>query len=127
MAIVHQDLDAAAQHQLGRVLDAVPPDELGDEMADILLESIPEFTRSTDEDFRAGAVLSCTSNLNSVWGELRSGAPTEPVAPPHDALAWAHELVHRGMPLAAMLRAYRLGHGPVPLPLLPPDGTSAHA
>ncbi|MBV9415553.1 MAG: helix-turn-helix domain-containing protein [Solirubrobacterales bacterium] len=31
--------------------------------------------------------------------------------PPSEAVAWARDLVHRGVDLPALLRAYRLGHG----------------
>ncbi len=76
-----------------------------------MIASIPEFGGSTDEDFRAGTVLRCQSNLRVVREQLLSGAPTDQVTPPDDAIAWAHELVHRGMEMAALLGAYRLGHG----------------
>jgi hypothetical protein len=88
----------------------VSPVELGAEMATALMALIPEFEGSTDEDFRSGLVLSCAGNLSEIWKQLGSGAATDRFTPPADATAWAHELVHRGMPLAAMLRAYRLGH-----------------
>src|SRR6202022_1152025 len=70
MAIVHQGLDAVALRQLALVLGSVPPRELGEEMADILIGSIPEFERSSDEDFREGTILSCESNVSSVWEQL---------------------------------------------------------
>ena len=41
---------------------------------------------------------------------LASGAGTESISPPADATAWAYELVHRGLPIVTLLRAYRLGH-----------------
>jgi DNA-binding PucR family transcriptional regulator len=111
MAIAHEGLDAVAQQHLASVLAGLSPLELGEEMADLLIESIPEFGRSTDTDFREGAVLSCQSNVTALWELLNRGAPTDQISPPHGAIAWAHELVHRGMELAALLRAYRLGHG----------------
>ncbi len=54
---------------------------------------------------------SCESNLTAIWSKLLTGAPLESIAPPPEAVAWSHELVHRGVPLPALLRAYRLGHG----------------
>jgi DNA-binding PucR family transcriptional regulator len=111
MAIIEQGLDAQAQPHLLSVLSALSPLELGDQMADVLIESMPEFARSPDPDFRTGLVLSCQSNLNSLWQLLRADAPFEEITPPPEAIAWAHELVHRGFDLAPLLRAYRLGHG----------------
>jgi DNA-binding PucR family transcriptional regulator len=103
-------LDADIAEQLTEVLASLPPDELGEQMADQLAASIPDFDRATDEDFRAGLVLSCVGNLNELWERLRRATPEDPIVPPADATAWSRELVHRGMPLPGLLRAYRLGH-----------------
>jgi hypothetical protein len=111
MSTVQEDLRAAVQRDLELLTNAVPPDALGEEMADYLIAAIPQFARRTDEDFRVGTVLSCQSNLNAIWQQVLSGATGDQIGPPPDAIAWAHELVHRGMELAALLRAYRLGHG----------------
>lgn len=75
------------------------------------MDSIPELGRLADEDFRAGLLLSCESNLTAIWRQLLTGASLDAIAPPAEAIAWSHELVHRGVPLPALLRAYRLGHG----------------
>ena len=80
--------------QLRLLADAVSPEELGEEMADYLIATIPEFERSTDADFRTGTVLSCTSNLQAVWQEFRRPNPSDRFAPTYEAIAWAHELVH---------------------------------
>lgn len=80
-------------------------------MADLLMDSIPELGRLADEDFRGGLLLSCESNLTAIWRQLLTGASLDAIAPPAEAIAWSHELVHRGVPLPALLRAYRLGHG----------------
>jgi len=111
MATVENDVQAEARRQLARVLASVSPQELGEDMADELMSSIPELQGSTDEDFRAALASSCTANLQLIWDELGSATPTDPSAPPPGAIAWAHDLAHRGLPLAALLRAYRLGHG----------------
>ncbi len=110
MSTVERDLDEVIQRQLSLVLDSMSPVELGAEMATVLMASIPEFKSSTDEDFRSGLVRSCAGNLSEIWEQLGSGVASDRLTPPAEATAWAHELVHRGMPLAAMLRAYRLGH-----------------
>ena len=73
--------------------------------------SIPELERAADPDFRTGLLLSCESNLAAIWSQLLSQAPLDSAAPPAEAIAWSHELVHRGVQLPALLRAYRLGHG----------------
>lgn len=61
--------------------------------------------------FPRGIARQCESNLTAVYAGLRSGGSLESTAPPPQTVAWAHELVHRGVQLPALLRAYRLGHG----------------
>jgi DNA-binding PucR family transcriptional regulator len=109
MTTVHPDVDEVVQQQLETLLALLPTAALGEAMADVLAESIPELGRLTDEDFRTGLVLSCTSNLTRIWEQLPRGVSADQIEPPQDATAWARELVHRGVPLAALLRAYRLG------------------
>jgi DNA-binding PucR family transcriptional regulator len=109
MATVEHDLEAEVQRQLRGLLARVHPEELGVAMADYLVEAIPELR--VDEDFHAALIGSCTGNLRLIWEQLASGERSDPNAPPPDAIAWAHDLAHRGTPLAALLRAYRLGHG----------------
>lgn len=102
-------VDSAIQDQVTVVLSRLPPDELGEAMADELLALMPEIQRSTDADFRTTLVRSCASNVAAAFAVLLGGDPGAPVTPPADAIAFAHELVHRGVGLAALLRAYRLG------------------
>jgi DNA-binding PucR family transcriptional regulator len=111
MSTVQPDLEAMVRQQLEAVLDSLRPSPLAQEMADFLMESIPELGRADDQDFRRGLLLSCESNVTAIWSQLLTGGSLESVAPPADAIAWAHELVHRGVELPALLRAYRLGHG----------------
>jgi DNA-binding PucR family transcriptional regulator len=111
MATVQPDLETVVTQHVEAVLAELRPAPLAQEMADLLMTSIPELGRAADEDFRAGLLLSCESNLTAVWNQLLLGASLESVAPPADAIAWSHELVHRGVALPALLRAYRLGHG----------------
>lgn len=98
------------QERIADVAATIVPDALGHAMGEELLARIPELTESTDLDFREALVLSCTSNVAAIRDGLLTGAPAEGATPPPDATTWAHELVHRGMPLATLLRAYRLGH-----------------
>ena len=102
-------VDATIQEQLTLVLSRLPPAELGEAMADELLAAMPEIQRSTDPDFRTTLIRSCASNVEAAFAVLLGGDPRQPPDPPADAIAFAHELVHRGVGLAALLRAYRLG------------------
>lgn len=110
MTTTAPELDALVGRCIGEVAAAISSAELGVVMGDRLIAEIPEFADSTDEDFRAGIIRSCTSNLEAIRETLVTGSPVEDIRVPAGATAWAHELVHRGMPLAALLRAYRLGH-----------------
>lgn len=111
MAIAEHGLDAQAKPHLVSVLSALSPLGLGETMADLLIESMPEFTRSPDPDFRQGLVMSCQSNVSFLWELLAGDTRVNQITAPPGAIAWAHELVHRGFDLATLLRAYRLGHG----------------
>ena len=111
MATVQPDLESVVTQHVEAVLAGLRPAPLAQEMADVLMTSIPELGRAADEDFRAGLLLSCESNVTAIWNQLLLGASLESVAPPVEAIAWSHELVHRGVALPALLRAYRLGHG----------------
>lgn len=102
--------DAVVGRCIGEVAQAIGVEQLGVVMGDRLIADIPEFSGSTDEDFRAGIIRSCTSNLEAIRDVLAGGATVEAITVPEGATDWAHELVHRGMPLSALLRAYRLGH-----------------
>jgi DNA-binding PucR family transcriptional regulator len=104
------ELDRVVNRRIAEVAAVISPPELGEVMGDRLLAQIPEFRSSTDEDFREGLIMSCTGNLVAIQDMLVSGSHIEDIAPPPDAIAWAHALVHRGVSLAALLRAYRLGH-----------------
>ena len=111
MSTVQPGLEAVVRQQLEALLDRLRPAPLAEEMADLLMASIPELVRADDEDFRAGLLLSCESNVSAIWSRVLAGASLESIAPPAEAIAWSHELVHRGVELPALLRAYRLGHG----------------
>ena len=111
MSTVQPDLETVVGQRIEAVLNTLRPAPLAQEMADVLMASIPELGRAGDEDFRAGLVLSCESNVSTIWSRVLSGASLESVAPPAEAIAWSHELVHRGVQLPSLLRAYRLGHG----------------
>lgn len=111
MERVAPDLQSVVSERIVEVAASISPQELGRAMGDLLLAEIPEFKNSTDEDFRAGIIRSCASNVAAIREALVADSTLEEITPPADATSWAHDLVHRGMPLAALLRAYRLGHG----------------
>src|ERR1700758_2027521 len=111
MSTVQPDLEAVVRQQLEAVLQRLRPGPVAEERADLLMASIPELVRAGDEDFRAGLLLSCESNVSAIWSRVLTGASLDSIAPPAEAIAWSHELVHRGVQLPALLRAYRLGHG----------------
>lgn len=108
--VIETSAQAVIRQRIGEVATMISPEVLGEAMGDQLLERIPELAESADADFREALVLSCTSNVAAIKEGLLTGAPVEGSTPPPDATTWAHELVHRGMPLATLLRAYRLGH-----------------
>ena len=111
MSTVQPDLETVVGQQVEAVLNQLAPGPLAQEMADLLMASIPELGRADDEDFRAGLRLSCESNLSAIWNQLLTGVSLDSIVPPAEAIAWSHELVHRGVSVPALLRAYRLGHG----------------
>jgi len=111
MSTVQPDLESVVGQQVEAVLNRLTPGPLGQEMADLLMASIPELGRADDQDFRDGLRRSCESNLTAIWDQLLTGVSLDSIVPPAEAIAWSHELVHRGVPVPALLRAYRLGHG----------------
>lgn len=110
MSAVGQELERTARRHVADLAATLDPLELGTRMGDHLVSVIPELADIADEDFRAVLVMSCAGNLAAIREGLITGTPADDATPPPDATAWAHELVHRGKPLAALLRAYRLGH-----------------
>lgn len=102
---------AAVARGVADVARALSPAAFGEAMADELIAAIPEFTRTAGDEFRVGLVASCRANLEEIQRQLLSGRPSYEIVAPEGAIAWGRELVHRGLPLASLLRAYRLGHG----------------
>jgi len=112
LPVVEEELQTVVRERIAEVATRIDAGALGQVMGDRLMATIPEFVDATDPDFRAGLVMSCAANIVAIQDALVRGAPMAPdtTEAPEDARAWAHELVHRGMPLASLLRAYRLGH-----------------
>ena len=110
MPIVQTQLDRPAGPYMARLAEAVDRVALGREMADHLLARIPQLRDTVDDDFRLALVGSCTSNIAAILDGLAVGRPPDDATAPPDATAWAHELVHRGIGLVTLLRAYRVAH-----------------
>ncbi|WP_156028134.1 PucR family transcriptional regulator [Candidatus Solirubrobacter pratensis] len=84
--------------------------ELGRAMADYLYAAIPELAVMHDDELRAELLASTSANVGQVLRLLAHGASTGDAVVPSDALGFLRGIVRRGIPLAALLRSYRLGH-----------------
>ena len=84
--------------------------ELARGMAEHLYAAIPELAAIEDDDLRAELLGSTEANIGQVLRLLAHGASTDDVVVPHEALEFLRGNVRRGIPLAALLRSYRLGH-----------------
>lgn len=69
--------------------------------------------RALDHDIRMGDLLhaSITENVVAAVHFLERGGDEDDVGPPSAALAYARALAQRDVPLSALIRAYRIGHG----------------
>ena len=79
-------------------------------MAEHLYAAIPELAATQDDELRAELLGSTEANIAQVLRLLAHGASIDDVVVPHEALAYMRGNVRRGIPLAALLRSYRLGH-----------------
>jgi DNA-binding PucR family transcriptional regulator len=79
-------------------------------MAEHLFAAIPELNASGDDELRAELLGSTEANIGQIMQLLAHGASTDDVVVPHGALEFLRGNVRRGIPLAALLRSYRLGH-----------------
>jgi DNA-binding PucR family transcriptional regulator len=82
-------------------------DDVARECAAYVHRSQPEL--AADDDLAAGLYESARDNLRLVFEMLAEGRPVSLAAAPPGAIAYAAIFVRRGQPLAALLRAYRLG------------------
>jgi hypothetical protein len=97
-----------------RHLVAAAAKELGDgltertaELEAIFLASIPELRG--DDAIQELMVASTAANLSVMFDALRYGIAVDQIDVPAPAAAYAQRLAQRGLPLEALLRAYRLG------------------
>jgi len=84
-------------------------DEIANGMADRLHEQIPELSSE-----RAGPLLgetraSCRANVGQLLRALDRGEPLDGLVTPPEAIEYARSYVLRELPLAALLRSYRVG------------------
>jgi DNA-binding PucR family transcriptional regulator len=84
--------------------------ELGRGMAEYISSGIPELGEIDDAELRAELLASCDANIGQVLGMLAHGARVDDITVPHEALNFLRGNVRRGLPLAVILRSYRLGH-----------------
>ncbi len=84
--------------------------ELTTALNDHLFAMMPELRERDDGELREETWASCESNLLQILRLLKRGSGPEAIVMPAEAADWARALVRRGITLAALLRAYRLGH-----------------
>jgi DNA-binding PucR family transcriptional regulator len=90
------------------LLPSIP--ELGRGMAEHISSAIPEIREIEDDELRAELRASTEANIAQVLRMLAHGARVEDITVPHEALDYLRGNVRRGLPLAMLLRSYRLGH-----------------
>ena len=84
--------------------------ELTTALNDHLFAMMPELRERDDGELRKETWASCESNVLQLLRLLMIGAGPEAIVMPVEAAEWARSLVRRGITLATLLRAYRLGH-----------------
>ena len=98
---------------IAALLEAIDPQQMTGEITDRLFEELPELAGRADPVLRTTTYNGCLSNITAVWEAIAHDAPLTGIQTPADAVAWAHELVHRHISLATLLRAYRIGQAMV--------------
>lgn len=83
--------------------------DLAGELTRHLHRLIPELGRD-DAQMLEETRISCEANLDYVFELMATAAPVESISAPAAALDYARSMVRRNVSLAAVLRAYRLGH-----------------
>jgi DNA-binding PucR family transcriptional regulator len=108
-AVVQQASTRSAVRETAEELLPATPD-LGRGMAEYISSGIPELGEIDDDELRAELLASCEANIGQVMGMLAHGARVDDITVPHEALNFLRGNVRRGLPLAVILRSYRLGH-----------------
>lgn len=84
---------------------------IGGGMATHLHERISELMSVHDEHaLRSDTEASCIANIDQILRMFGRGARPDELVVPVPAVQYATALVHRRIPLAVLLRAYRVGH-----------------
>ncbi|HVP02665.1 MAG TPA: helix-turn-helix domain-containing protein [Solirubrobacteraceae bacterium] len=99
---------SVVQELAAEMLPSAPT--LAREMAAYLVGAIPELVAVDDDGLRAELLRSTEANIDQVLRLLARGASFEDARLPHEALEFLRGNVRRGLPLATLLRSYRLGH-----------------
>jgi hypothetical protein len=73
-----------------------------------MLSDIPDL--SGDQAILEMLTASVNENVANILRRLDLGGDTEDIRPPPAALEYARRLAQRGIPISALVRAYRLGH-----------------
>jgi DNA-binding PucR family transcriptional regulator len=108
-AVAQQASTRSAVRETAEELLPTTP-ELGRGMAEYISSGIPELGEIDDDELRAELLASCEANIGQVLGMLAHGARVDDITVPHEALNFLRGNVRRGLPLAVILRSYRLGH-----------------
>lgn len=100
---------AGRNRPIAALVDAIDPQQITGEITERLFEELPELAGRGDPVLRSTTYDGCLSNVMAVRAAITEGASASGIQTPPAAVAWAHELVHRGISLATLLRAYRVG------------------
>ena len=92
------------------VAATIDPQALGAEVGDFVSREIPELAGRCDEDLLRTVRAAAVTTVLDLWRSVRGELSREEVMPSPAGFQLVSELVHRGIDLAVMLRAYRLGH-----------------
>jgi hypothetical protein len=107
---LHTTNPTTIQAAVDRVASTFDPHALGAEVGDFVIREMPELARRCDEDLLRTVRAAADSTVLDLWRCVREQLSREEVVPSPAEFQLVSELVHRGIDLAAMLRAYRLGH-----------------
>jgi len=98
----------AVRELAGELLPESP--RLAHEMNEHLFAMISELRERDDGELRRETRASCQSNIAQILRLLSVGVGPDALVLPPEAAEWARILVRRGITLATLLRAYRVGH-----------------
>jgi hypothetical protein len=104
----HRGSPSVVRELAGELLPEAP--RLANAMNEHLFAMMPELRERDDGELPEETRTSCEANIAQVLRLLSLGAAPDALVVPPEAAQWARSLVRRGITLAALLRAYRLGH-----------------